>query len=122
MTPRSYATTEAFKAALEARIRAAALGAHTEMGHIRQLRIFERFLARVVQHFGDKVIVKGGLALELRLGRARMTRDVDMRISGQTELLLHDLRQAGQLDLGDSLSFDIEPDAHHPTIEGEGIQ
>lgn len=58
MTPRSYATPKDFKTALEARIRAATHGAHTDIGYVRQLRIFERFLARVGQHFGDRVIVR----------------------------------------------------------------
>src|SRR5690348_15927896 len=104
MAPRSYSTPEAFKAALEAKIRVAAKDAHIDMGYFRQVRIFERFLARIGQHFGDRVIVKGGLALELRLSRARMTGDVDVRISGGMETLLHELRRAGQLDLDDALS------------------
>ena len=35
------------------------------MNRFRQLRVFDRFLARVCRHFGERVILKGGLVLEL---------------------------------------------------------
>lgn len=50
--------------ALEQRIRRAVSGA--EINRFRQLLVFDRFLARVFQHFVDRVVLKGGLVLELR--------------------------------------------------------
>ena len=55
---------EAFCGALEQRIRTAATKAGVSMNRFRQLLVFERFLVRVFDHFGDQAIVKGGLVLE----------------------------------------------------------
>lgn len=119
MPPRSYANPEAFRQALEQRVRAAAGGAG--MARFRQVLVFDRFLARVFHQFGERAIVKGGVVLELRLERARTTRDVDVRLSGRSEDLLVDLQRAGKIDLGDFLSFAVESDKDHPTIEGDGM-
>jgi hypothetical protein len=119
MPPRSYATPEAFRQALEQRVRLAA-GAGG-MGRFRQVLVFDRFLARVFQHFGDRAVAKGGVALELRLERARTTRDVDIHLRGPSEGLLAELQRAGRLDLGDFLGFLVEPDRSHPLIEGDGM-
>jgi hypothetical protein len=117
--PHSYASPEAFKQATERRIRTAA-GA-SGMGRFRQVLVFDRFLARMFAHFGDRAIAKGGVVLELRLERARTTRDVDVRLSGPSNMLLGELEAVGRLDLGDFLTFAVEPDRDHPTIEGDGM-
>ena len=91
------------------------------MGRFRQLLVFDRFLARVFEELPNRVVVKGGIVLELRLERARTTRDVDLRVMGDPDGLLEALQHAGRRDLGDFLSFIIVPDAKHPTIEGDGI-
>jgi hypothetical protein len=91
------------------------------MNRFRQLLIFDRFLARVFRHFADRVVLKGGLVLELRLDRARTTKDVDLRLVGDGRDLLPSLKALGQLDLGDWLSFIIEPDATMPDITGQGM-
>lgn len=119
MPPQTYASPEAFKQAVERRIRTAA-GA-PGMGRFRQVLVFDRFLARMFEHFGERAIVKGGVVLELRLERARTTRDVDICLSGSSETLLSELETIGRLDLGDFLSFTVEPDRDHPTIEGDGM-
>lgn len=119
MPPQTYASPEAFKQAVERRIRTAA-GA-PGMGRFRQVLVFDRFLARMFEHFGERAIVKGGVVLELRLERARTTRDVDIRLSGSSDTLIAELEALGRLDLGDFLSFTIEPDRDHPTIEGDGM-
>ena len=84
---RSYATGADFKQALEAQIQRAAQDAHRDLARLRQHDVFERFLARLTVHFGNRAVLKGGLALELRLGRARTTKDIDLRISGDPEQL-----------------------------------
>jgi hypothetical protein len=81
MTIRTYSSPEAFKQALEQRLRTSAkTGA--EFARKRQLIVFDRFLARVVAVLGDAATLKGGLVLELRLERARTTKDVDLRMMG----------------------------------------
>lgn len=79
MPPRSYATPEGFRQALETRVRAAA--GSSGMGRFRQVLVYDRLLARVFQHLGDRVVAKGGVVLELRLERARTTRDVDIQLA-----------------------------------------
>lgn len=91
------------------------------MGRFRQVLVFDRFLARLFAHFGERVIAKGGVVLELRIDRARTTRDVDVRMSGPSEGLLAELRRACRTDLGDFLTFVVEPDREHPTIEADGM-
>jgi hypothetical protein len=118
---RTYPSAEAFKQALEDRVRAAAAARSMDMARYRQLVVFDRFLARVFDEFGEKVCLKGGVALEVRLERARMTRDVDLRIDGDPAAVLDRLRQAGRLDLGDFLRFRVEVDAEHAAIAGNGV-
>jgi hypothetical protein len=117
----SYATPAAFKQALEARLRAEAAATRRDLARVRQLLVFERFLSRVFAAFGDNVVLKGGVVLELRLARARTTRDIDLRASGDPEKMLARLREAGALVNGDWLQFLVRPDATHPEMKGEGV-
>jgi hypothetical protein len=118
---RAYASPLAFRQALEQRIRTSSR-AGTLFARQRQLLVFERFLARIVAVFGDAVTLKGGLALELRLERARTTKDVDLRLVGSPRDLLARLQEASRRDEGDFMTFEVRPDRHHPTIENEGMQ
>ncbi len=121
MTARRYSTPLAFKQALEQRLRTAS-SSGTDFARRRQLLIFDRFLARVTRVFGDSATLKGGLALELRLERARTTKDVDLRLAGPLDEVLAQLQEAGQLDLGDFLSFEVKPDTDHPEIQNEAMK
>jgi hypothetical protein len=119
---RRYEAPDAFKQALEARLKLRAQETGEDIGRLRQRSVFQRFLARAAAHFGDRVVVKGGIALQLRIASARTTRDVDLRMSGDPSRLQEELRRAGQLALdGDFLTFTVELDPRHPTIEGEGV-
>lgn len=121
MTPPRYPSPERFKQALEAKIRSAAAATSTDVARYRQRCVFDRFLARVAAHFGNRAVLKGGVAMTLWLPRARTTRDVDLALHGRPDELLTEMRVAGQLDLGDFLMFDIVPDPRHPNMEGEGV-
>ncbi len=121
MTVRQYATPLAFKQALEQRLRASSTTG-ADFGRRRQRLVFDRFLARLAQAAGDAVTLKGGLVLELRLARARTTKDVDLRMMGSSGDVLDRLQEAGRLDLGDSMRFEIQPDDEHPEIQNEGMQ
>ncbi len=57
MTVRTYGSPEAFKQALEQRLRAATKGG-PELTRKRQLLVFDRFLARVVAVLGDAAVLK----------------------------------------------------------------
>lgn len=116
-----YESPAAFKQALEHRLKAAT-PAGIPVARTRQLAVFDRFLARIAVVFGDAATLKGGVALELRLERARTTKDIDLRVMGTTDGLLERLQHAGRLDLGDFLAFEIDTDPHRPDIETEGLK
>ena len=117
----TYASPQAFKQALEQRLKTASNGG-VDFARRRQLLVFDRFLARVVAVFGDTALLKGGLVLELRLERARATKDVDLRLMGSPESVLANLQEAGRLDLMDFMTFEIAPDTEHPQIQNEGMR
>lgn len=121
MTIRRYATPAAFKHALEERLRAVSERHHTPVHRVRQRLVFDRFLARVFAEFGGAALLKGGAVLELRLSRARTTKDVDLRLTGSPEGLLERLQAAGRRDAGDHLLFEIGPGSHGDVIDGEGL-
>jgi len=118
---KAYQNPEAFKQALEHRLRNQSTTG-VDFGRRRQLLVFDRLLARLVEAEGDAMTLKGGLALEIRLERARTTKDVDVRMMGSSDDLLQRLQHAGQLDLGDFMSFEMQPDRRHPDIQNEGMQ
>ena len=116
-----YKSPQSFKQALEHRIREQSSVAEMSMNRFRQVLVFERFLARVFSLLGTRVILKGGMVLELRLERARSTKDLDFRVSGSPDSFLTDLQKAGRLVLADYMTFECQEDPKHPKIEGDGV-
>ena len=121
MTVRKYKTAAAFKQGLEQRLRTASASG-PDFSRRRQLVVFDRFLARVALELGDAVTLKGGLAVELRIERARTTKDVDLHVMGSPDAILATLRAAAARDLGDFMVFTIRPDERHPDIHNDGMQ
>ena len=117
----TYASPQAFKQALEQRLKTSS-SSGVDFGRRRQLLVFDRFLARVMAVFGDAALLKGGLVLELRLERARATKDIDLRLIGSPGSVLADLRQAGRLDLKDFMTFEVTPDTEHPQMQNDGMR
>jgi len=87
----------------------------------RQLLVFDRFLARIVSVLGDAATLKGGLVLELRIERARTTKDINLRLVGSQEGVLAKLQEAARRDLRDFLTFEVAPDPDHPEIQNDGM-
>jgi hypothetical protein len=56
--------------------------------------------------------------LELRLTRARTTKDVDVRFAGASDSMLPRLQHAGQLNLSDYMTFEVRM-SKHPEIQAE---
>lgn len=104
-----YATPGALRAALEARL---ATGEATTVPGLERLRrraVFERLLVRLDHAMPGQWVLKGGMALEVRLGdRARSTRDLDLAV-----------RQADE-DAGTIRDQLIEALADDP--EGDGFE
>ena len=121
MTIRTYSSSEAFKQALEQRLRTSAkTGA--QLARKRQRLVFDRFLARIVAVLGEAATLKGGLVLELRLERARTTKDVDLRMMGSPDGVLAKLQETARHELGDFMTFEVGPDNAHPEIRNDGMQ
>ena len=121
MSVRRYSSPLAFKQALEQRLRTSAKSGG-EFARKRQLLVFDRFLARVSAVLGDTATLKGGLVLELRLERARTTKDVDLRMVGSPDRTLAKLQEVARRDLADFLAFEIGPDDQHPVLHNDGTQ
>jgi hypothetical protein len=92
---REYRTAAAFKQALEQRLRTASASG-LDFARRRQMVVFDRLLARIAIEFGDAVTLKGGLAVELRIERARTTKDIDLRVLGAPANILDRLRAAAR--------------------------
>ena len=92
-----------------------------EIQRRRQLLAFQRLLARLLPGLGRGVVLKGGLALDVRLGGARTTGDIDLVLFGAEATLLERLQALGQLDLGDFMTFEIQPKKDTPDVAGDGV-
>lgn len=116
-----YRTAAAFKQALEQRLRTASASG-VDLARRRQLVVFDRLLARLALELGDAVTLKGGLAVELRIERARATKDIDLRVIGSPDDILDRLRRAARRDMGDFMVFTIRPDDRQPELRNDGMR
>jgi hypothetical protein len=106
-----YENAGDFRKALENRLRN--LNQKTGMPHarLRKMIAFDRFLARLIRLQPDDWVLKGGFALQLRLGdRARTTKDIDLLATNDIEILPA-IQEAGYLELGDWFTFEITQSA-----------
>ncbi len=115
-----YATDRAFRTALEARIKQG----QTDSAGVSRLRkriVFERLLARLVVEAPGEWVLKGGFALELRLGSvARSTKDADFDWRLAEEDAIELLLDAAALDLGDRFTFALERAYEETDLPGGG--
>jgi hypothetical protein len=80
-----YATAAAFRIALEDRLKQQATTSGVRLDRLRRHVMFERFLARVEATEPGEWILKGAVALELRLGdHARATADIDLGLRAES--------------------------------------
>ena len=118
-------TPAAFKASVEARLKIeVAYRRGRDLNRLRVLMVMERFIARMNHALPDSTVLKGGLALELRLDGARTTRDIDIRVLGNPDELDAHLRgiEGHRPDPEDFLEFAITPDPTHPTVTGDDVK
>lgn len=115
-----YETGAAFRQALETRLKTVNKGENVPLIRLRKMVAFERLLARLIYHRPEGWVLKGGYALQLRLGdQARTTKDVDVlyrETGGETHTALV---EAGRLDLGDWFAYEISrPQSLSPDAGG----
>ena len=97
-----YDSGAAFRRALEDRLRTMSLETGIPLIRLRKMVAFDRFLSRLFFHGSEQWVVKGGFALQLRLGAsARTTKDIDLLVMDETQKIYPHLRDAGAIELGD---------------------
>jgi len=115
-----YLSGSAFRRALETRLRDQSLSSGLPLIRLRKMVAFDRLLARLTQSQPGQWMVKGGLALQLRLGdRARTTKDIDLHFLKKPDKVYERLRKAAALDLGDWFTFEVERPAG-PAVQTAG--
>jgi hypothetical protein len=103
-----YDTAEAFRAALDQRIRNEATTSALSVMRLRKRVAFERFLAWLALAEPGSWVLKGAFALELRLGvRTRTTKDIDLTGADDEQTATTRLIAAQAIDLNDHFSFDV---------------
>ena len=117
-----YASASAFRTALETRLRSEQ-SEGVGVSRLRKRVVFERLLARLQAVALDDWFLKGGFALELRLGgRARTTKDVDIdwTLGEQeaTELLL----DAVAYEMDDYFTFAVQRAAADDDLAGREFE
>jgi Nucleotidyl transferase AbiEii toxin, Type IV TA system len=121
-----YKTGGAFRRALEERLRQQSVGGGQSLTRLRKMVVFDRFMARLAEKEPEAWIVKGGYALQLRLGaRARTTKDIDVSATNRwsrEETLAH-LQGAVSHGLDDWFEFEVSEPAEAATgAPGRGLR
>lgn len=82
----SYETPQAFRAALEQRLRNRSIETGVSLDRLRRRVLFERIVARLQAVEPGRWVLKGGMALEVRLrDDARLTKDIDLGLRDDIE-------------------------------------
>jgi predicted nucleotidyltransferase component of viral defense system len=82
----TYRSLAAFRQALEQRLLTQARANGTDLNRLRRRVVFERILIRLTTIQPGMWVVKGGMAVELRIGdSSRMTNDLDLNFRTDTE-------------------------------------
>lgn len=125
-----YFTPAAFRQALEERLKAYARQTGEPLIRLRKRIAFERFTVRLQGKKDSPWVLKGGFALELRLGeRARMTKDLDLGVDlgyfQGTEVsaatVAHELREDASIPNPDHFSF-VVPEIGEPDLNIPGVK
>jgi hypothetical protein len=103
-----YDNGSAFRRALEVRLLNQSLQTGMPLTRLRKMIAFDRYLARLIKIQPGMWILKGGFAMQLRLGAgARTTKDIDLLLLDGRQDIPAALRLAGAVKLGDWFSFEI---------------
>lgn len=105
---REYATPAAFRAAVEARLRERARRLGVPAYIVRRQAGLERLLVRLTRTAPGRWAIKGGFALETRLGeRARVSLDLDADHRLGAAAARADLQRAAIEEVGDDFDFAV---------------
>ena len=115
MERKKYASPAAMRIALEERINRNARESDQDIARLRRQAAFDRLLARIFSGpLSNRMVLKGGYAIELRLHKARTTKDIDICIDNRKKTfatdkahLLETVREAAAIELGDFFEYAI---------------
>jgi hypothetical protein len=110
-----YKTATDFRKSLEAKLQVIANKTNVDLQRLRRKVAFDRLLARIFSQEKGHFFLKGGYAMELRIGKARATKDIDLtclrRVKNEdelfSELVLQELQTLAQTDLKDHFVYQI---------------
>jgi len=111
-----FATPDAFKQAIEARLRTMAGSRGISVNDLRLRFAMERLLARLFAVPKPPWLLKGGYAMDLRYRpKARTTRDIDLTVGSMTAgalasrlvVVRDEMQAAVEIELGDHLEFRV---------------
>jgi len=118
-----YAGPSAFRQALLSRLLQMAGELDTPVEYLRKRVVFERLLARLLTIAPNRWVLKGALALDLRIGtHPRGTRDADLVGPRDSAQVSDDLLSAETTELGDHFVFEIrradapDPESPEPSV------
>jgi hypothetical protein len=95
--------------ALEERIREIHSEQNIRFVRLRKHVVFERFIARLIRYQPNHWVLKGGFALQLRLGmQARTPKDVDLLNTSSHSNIYNSLADAAKLDLTNWFFYKVE--------------
>jgi len=119
-----YATSAAFRAALDQRLKTEAQRTGLSITRLRKRVAFELFLHRLVAVAAGRWVLKGAFALDLRLDVAtRPTKDIDLGRDDTADAAIEDINAAQEVDLDDFFSFTAtRTDAFEETDEFAAIR
>ena len=101
-----YTTAAAFRQALDDRLKAEAANTGLALQRLRKRVAFELFLRRLVAVAPERWVLKGALALELRLkATTRPTKDIDLGRRDDETAAIEDITAAQQLALDDFFTY-----------------
>jgi hypothetical protein len=90
---------------------------------LRKLVVFDRLMARLMVAAPNRWVVKGAVALHLRLGpEFRTTKDMDLGRQDSEEEATADFVAAQSLDLGDYFTFVVERTKKLDATEGAAVR
>jgi len=103
-----YTSGRDFRQALEDRLKDIYHTGNIPLVRLRKQVAFERFIARLQTIQPDTWILKGGLAMQLRLGiQSRTTKDIDLLNRELSASIYDSLVEAASLDIGDWFTYEV---------------
>ncbi|PIR19833.1 MAG: hypothetical protein COV45_09270 [Deltaproteobacteria bacterium CG11_big_fil_rev_8_21_14_0_20_47_16] len=122
---RKYGTPTAFRTALEGRLNNFSKKHGVDLHKLRRQVAFDRLLCRLFKSHPGNLFLKGGYSMELRIQKARTTKDIDLVLRAKTlakreaqDLEIFDLLQkAAREDLNDFFVFLVG----NPTLDLEAV-